>query len=68
MAMGHVILKEYHLANKSPYFDEYCRTYTDMPMLVKLVMQDGKLVPDRFLRATQDIALAHARAPEVAVP
>ena len=31
MAMGHVILKEYHLNNKSNYFTDYCRRYTDMP-------------------------------------
>jgi nitrate reductase alpha subunit len=51
MAIGHVILKEYHLAGKSPYFENYCRQYTDMPMLVKLVERDGRYVPDRFLRA-----------------
>jgi nitrate reductase alpha subunit len=52
MAMGHVILKEYHVDRAVPYFRDYVRKYTDMPMLVKLVMQDGKLVPDRFLRAS----------------
>ncbi|HXP74876.1 MAG TPA: nitrate reductase subunit alpha [Stellaceae bacterium] len=52
MAMGHVILKEYHLANKSPYFDEYCRTYTDMPMLVRLKKRGAAFVPERFVRAS----------------
>ncbi len=52
MAIGHVILKEWHLAGKSEYFAEYCRQYTDMPMLVRLVERGGKLVPDRFLRAS----------------
>jgi nitrate reductase alpha subunit len=52
LAMGHVILKEYHLAGKSDYFDDYCRTYTDMPFLVKL-RHDGKyFVPDRMIRAS----------------
>jgi nitrate reductase alpha subunit len=51
MAIGHVILKEFHLAGKSPYFENYCRQYTDMPMLVKLVERGGRYVPDRFLRA-----------------
>ena len=38
MAMGHVILKEFHLgANKSEYFENYCRQYSDMPLLVRLV-------------------------------
>jgi len=52
MAVGHVILKEYHLAGKSQYFEDYCRRYTDMPMLVRLVKQGDAYVPDRFLRAS----------------
>ena len=52
MAMGHVILKEFHLDKKSEYFDGYCRQFTDMPMLVMLKELDGILVPDRFLRAS----------------
>ncbi len=52
MAIGHVILKEWHLAGKSQYFADYCRQYTDMPMLVRLADHGGKLVPDRFLRAS----------------
>jgi nitrate reductase alpha subunit len=52
MAMGHVILKEWHAANRSEYFTDYCRRYTDMPMLVKLVQRDGHLVADRFVRAS----------------
>jgi nitrate reductase alpha subunit len=37
MAMGHVVLKEFHAANasnKSAYFRDYIKQYTDMPMLV----------------------------------
>ena len=34
MAMGHVILKEFHLSGASAYFRDYVRRYTDMPMLV----------------------------------
>ena len=52
MAMGHVILKEFHLDRPSAYFQDYVRRYTDLPMLVKLVKRDGRYVPDRFLRAT----------------
>ncbi|HET7197283.1 MAG TPA: nitrate reductase subunit alpha [Burkholderiales bacterium] len=52
MAMGHVILTEYHARDRSEYFREYCRQYTDMPMLVRLAEQDGRLVPERFLRAS----------------
>lgn len=51
MAMGHVILKEWHLADKSEYFADYCRQYTDMPMLVVLKEQDGRYVMERQLRA-----------------
>lgn len=52
MAMGHVILKEFHLPGKSDYFDGYCRQYTDMPMLVTLRAHQDGWVPDRFLRAS----------------
>jgi nitrate reductase alpha subunit len=52
MAMGHVILREFHLDRQVPYFEDYCRRYSDMPMLVRLIEQDGKLVPERLLRAS----------------
>ncbi|MBI3042555.1 MAG: nitrate reductase subunit alpha [Betaproteobacteria bacterium] len=53
MAMGHVILKEFHLdKGRSAYFEDYCRRYTDMPMLVRLVKQGDAYVPERFLRAS----------------
>ncbi|MGH1378739.1 MAG: nitrate reductase subunit alpha [Alphaproteobacteria bacterium] len=52
MAMGHVILKEFHLEKTSEYFDDYCRKYTDMPFLVKLEERDGKFVPGRMVRAS----------------
>ena len=52
MAMGHVILKEFHVDNPTPYFTDYCRRYTDMPMLVELEETDGRQVPGRFLRAS----------------
>ena len=65
MAMGHVILKEYHVDRQAKYFRDYVRKYTDMPMLVKLVRQDGKLVPDRFLRACDfDAGLGEKNNPE----
>ncbi|MGB5556429.1 MAG: nitrate reductase subunit alpha, partial [Paracoccaceae bacterium] len=51
MAMGHVILREFHLDRQAEYFENYCRKYSDMPMLVKLDEKDGKLVAGRFLRA-----------------
>ncbi|MCZ8259933.1 MAG: nitrate reductase subunit alpha [Beijerinckiaceae bacterium] len=65
MAMGHVILTEYHVKRQVPYFQDYIRKYTDMPMLVRLVKQDGRLVPERFLRASDfDKSLGEANNPE----
>jgi len=65
MAMGHVILKEFHLDKPSAYFQDYARRYTDLPMLVKLVKRDGHTVPDRFLRATDfSDKLAQANNPD----
>ncbi len=65
MAMGHVILKEFHLTNKSEYFDDYCRMYTDMPFLVMLDEKDGRSVPGRTLRASDfEDGLKHANNPE----
>ena len=52
MAMGHVILKEFHIDNPSEYFDDYCRAYTDMPFLVKLEKQGERFVPGRMVRAS----------------
>ncbi|NYY77258.1 hypothetical protein DMH20_05985 [Escherichia coli] len=53
MAMGHVILKEFHLDNPSDYFINYCRRYSDMPMLVMLEPRDdSSYVPGRMVRAS----------------
>ena len=51
LAMAHVILREYHLDRRVPYFDDYVRKYTDMPLLVRLTKKDGRYVADRLLRA-----------------
>ncbi|WP_081768659.1 nitrate reductase subunit alpha [Herbaspirillum sp. RV1423] len=53
LAMGHVVLKEFHVAGKSAYFADYCRRYTDMPLLVRIVKQDGRYVPERLLRSDE---------------
>lgn len=50
MAMGHVILREFFLDRTVPYFDDYCRRYTDLPMLVRLRQDGGRYLPDRYLR------------------
>ena len=52
MALGHVILKEFHIDKPQPYFQDYCRRYTDLPMLVQLEESAGRLAPGRFLRAS----------------
>ncbi|MCF6262210.1 MAG: nitrate reductase subunit alpha [Xanthomonadales bacterium] len=52
MAMGHVILSEFHRDNPSKYFDEYCRTYTDMPFLIRLDEHESGYVASRTLRAS----------------
>ncbi|MGE0523673.1 MAG: nitrate reductase subunit alpha [Variibacter sp.] len=50
MAMGHVILKEFFLDRQTPYFQDYCRRLTDMPLLVRLRRDGERFVPDRYLR------------------
>ena len=52
MAMGHVIMREYHVDRQTEYFTDYCRQYSDMPTLVRLDKKDGQYVPGRFLRAS----------------
>ena len=61
MAMGHVILKEFYFPDgsgqRSAYFDDYVRRYTDMPLLVMLKehrLPSGEVitVPDRYVRAS----------------
>ncbi|MBW7922594.1 MAG: nitrate reductase subunit alpha [Rubellimicrobium sp.] len=65
MAFGHVILREYHLDRQAEYFEDYCRKYSDMPMLVRLDEQDGRLVPGRQLRAADfDGGLGQTNNPE----
>ena len=65
-AFGHVILREFHLDNPSHYFTDYCRQYSDMPMLVRLdPRDDGSFVTGRYLRASDlDGALGEANNPE----
>jgi len=52
LAFGHVILKEWYIDNRSDYFEEYVRRYTDLPFLVLLDQENGYNVPGRFLRAS----------------
>ncbi|MFI5001123.1 MAG: nitrate reductase subunit alpha [Reyranellales bacterium] len=65
LAMGHVVLKEFHLGAKTEYFLDYCRRYTDMPHLVRLRKQGSHYVADRFLRASDfDGALGETNNPD----
>ncbi|NYV75275.1 nitrate reductase subunit alpha [Streptomyces sp. UH6] len=51
MAMGHVVLREFLVDRRVPYFRDYLRTCTDAPFLVTLREHGAGLVPDRFLTA-----------------
>ncbi len=65
MTFGHVILKEFHVDRQVPYFRDYVRKYSDMPMLVRLVKQGDGYVPERLLRASEfDASLGEANNPE----
>lgn len=52
MTMGHVALNEFHIKQQDPYFTEYAKTYTDLPMQVTLRKDGDHYVSDRFLRAS----------------
>ncbi|EEG1271538.1 molybdopterin-dependent oxidoreductase [Salmonella enterica] len=56
LAMGHVMLREFHLDNPRQYFTDYVRRYTDMPMLVMLEERDGYYAAGRMLRAADLVA------------
>ncbi|MEE6281455.1 nitrate reductase subunit alpha [Georgenia sp. MJ170] len=51
MAMGHVILTEFHVEAPEPYFVDYMKKFTDSPFLVSLDERDGAYVPGKFLTA-----------------
>ncbi len=52
MAMGHVVLKEFFVDESNDFFDDYVRTYTDLPYLVSLEEgSDGRMRPGKFLVA-----------------
>lgn len=54
-AMGHVILSEFHVGQRTPFFLDYLRRFTDSPFLVRLKARDGAYVPGKFLVAA-DVA------------
>ncbi|WP_413787642.1 nitrate reductase subunit alpha [Streptomyces griseoaurantiacus] len=64
MAMGHVVLKEFFVDRRTPYFEEYVKRFTDLPFLVALdevAGEPGTYAPGKFLTAA-DLGGAHAEA------
>ena len=53
MAVNHVILTEFYAQRQVPFFEEYARTYTDLPFLVKLKEKNGAWQQGEFLRADE---------------
>ncbi|MGH7181627.1 MAG: nitrate reductase subunit alpha [Nitrospiraceae bacterium] len=52
LAMGHVILNEYHRTARSEYFLDYCRQFSDLPMVVFLDQMEKRCQAGRFIRAS----------------
>lgn len=60
-AMTHVILKEFYVNQKTEYFYDYAKKYTDLPYLITLKQDGNSFVSDRFLNASDlGMPLAHA--------
>lgn len=59
MAMGHVILTEFLVDRRTPYFEHYLKTYADAPYLVALEPRGDAFVPGKFLTAA-DLTAASA--------
>ncbi len=54
MAVNHVLLKEFHHERQVPYFVDYCKRYTDSPLLVELEPKaNGEVRPGQLLRANR---------------
>ena len=54
MAVGHVILKEYHVDRQVDYFDRYLKQYSDSGFVVELeTAEDGRYRPGAYLRAAR---------------
>ncbi len=53
MAVGHVLMKEFHHEKQTPEFLAYTKKYTDLPLIVELVEKDGAYQPGQLLRANR---------------
>jgi len=51
MAMGHVVLKEFLVDRRTPFFVDYIQRYTDLPFLVRVEQRDGRYVAGKNLTA-----------------
>lgn len=51
MAVNHVLLKEFHHEQKTPYFLDYAKKFTDGPLLVELKEENGVYEAGQLLRA-----------------
>jgi nitrate reductase / nitrite oxidoreductase, alpha subunit len=51
MAMGHVLLTEFFVQRRVPFFVDFVQRHTDLPFLVTLDEQAGARVPGKFLTA-----------------
>ena len=51
MAMGHVILSEFLIDRRTPFFVDYIQKYTDLPFLVRLEKRGGAYVTGKNLTA-----------------
>ncbi len=64
MAMGHVVLKEFFVDRRTPFFEDYVTRFTDLPFLVALDEREpgtGTYTPGKFLTAA-DLGGEHAAA------
>ena len=51
MAVNHVLLKEFHHEQQTPYFLDYAKKFTDGPLLVELKEENGVHEAGQLLRA-----------------
>ncbi len=51
MAVNHVLLKEFHHDQQIPYFVDYCKRFTDAPLLVELQPAEDRYRAGQLLRA-----------------
>ena len=58
LAMNHVVLKEFFVDRRVPYFEEYQKKYTSFPFLVILEKNGDGYIAGRFLRASDVESLA----------